>query len=107
MQLQMGRARAHVGGIPICSLEKDLSECRAFHFSVMHYFTFTFSREKRRKIKRHVAVCKGTSWDFSQEEDTNLIPKKKIGESKISCVRFCKLSCFDNVGLFFGQSFLL
>ena len=49
---------------------------------------------------------KGISWDSSQGEDTNLIPKNKnIGETKISYVRFYKLSCFDNVGLFFTQMF--
>ena len=44
---------------------------------------------------------KGISWDSSQREDTNLIPKSKnFGETKISYVCFQQLGCIDNAGLF-------
>ena len=99
----MGRARAHFGWIPDCSLKKTCPSVVHSKFSVMHYFKFTFSREMRSaKLSDTWRFEKGISWDSSQGEDTNLIPKNKnFGETKISYVRFYRLSCFDNVGLFF------
>ena len=42
---------------------------------VMHYFKFTFSREKRSaKLGDTWRFEKGISVDSSQREDTNLIP---------------------------------
>ena len=43
----MGRARAHFGWIPDCSLKKTCPSVVHSKFSVMHYFKFTFSREMR------------------------------------------------------------